>query len=185
VDIQREDVTEQSIDDILAKVLGRGGPSMLLCAMTEMTVFFIGTLSEMPAVKVFAASAGLAILFNFILQLTGFLAVVKLDMKRQWANRWDLVYCVKEKGTHMVSYSKSKIDIFFRKYYTPILMHDLVRFLVITLFAGLTSGSLYSISNATVGLDQDLSVPTDSYDAVFYMGQLLYKIMTRDQFFLR
>ena len=174
MDIQREDIKGRSIDDIIAKVLGRGGPSMLLCAMTEMTVFFIGSLSEMPAVKVFAGNAGLAILFNFVLQVTAFLAVVKLDMKRQWASRWDLVYCVKEKGTEMVSYSKSKIDIFFKKYYTPVLMHDLVRFFVIILFAGLTSASLYAISNATVGLDQDLSVPTDSYVFDYFMAMEAY-----------
>ena len=37
----------------------------------------------MPAVKVFAINAGLAIVFNFILQVTAFLAIVKLDMDRQ------------------------------------------------------------------------------------------------------
>lgn len=163
MDIQREDPEGKSIDDIIAKVLGRGGPSMMLCALTEMTVFFIGALSEMPALKVFAINAGLAILFNFVLQLTGFLAVVKLDMTRQWANRWDVVFCVKSKGEKVASRAQNKIDIFFKKYYTPALMHDLVRFTVIMLFAGLTSISLFSISKATVGLDQDLSVPEDSY----------------------
>ena len=55
--------------------------------------------SDMPAVKVFAYNAGLAIVFNFILQVTAFLAVVKLDMDRQKAGRWDLIYCVKKKST--------------------------------------------------------------------------------------
>ena len=77
MDIQRENTEGKSVDDVIAKVLGKGGPSMMLCALTEMTVFLIGSMSEMPAVKVFALNAGLAILFNFVLQLTGFLAVEK------------------------------------------------------------------------------------------------------------
>ena len=85
--------------DIIARVLGRGGPSMLLCGLTESTVFFIGSVSDMPAVKVFAVNAGLAIVFNFILQVTAFLAVVKLDMDRQEDNRWDLIYCKKDKSS--------------------------------------------------------------------------------------
>jgi predicted RND superfamily exporter protein len=84
MDIQREDrKPEESTNDVIARVLGRGGPSMLLCALTESTVFFIGSLTDMPAVRVFAINAGLAIVFNFILQITAFLALVKLDMDRQ------------------------------------------------------------------------------------------------------
>ena len=53
---------------------------MLLCALTESTVLFIGAISEMPAVRVFALNAGFAILFNFILQITAFLALIKVKV---------------------------------------------------------------------------------------------------------
>ena len=43
MDIQREKPSPQDTNtDIIARVLGRGGPSMLLCALTEATVFFMG-----------------------------------------------------------------------------------------------------------------------------------------------
>ena len=78
MDIQREKRNEGDTNaDLIARVLSRGGPSMLLCALTESTVFFIGSISDMPAVKVFALNAALAILFNFILQVTAFLALIK------------------------------------------------------------------------------------------------------------
>ena len=78
MDIQREPRSPTETNtDVIARVFGRGGPSMLLCALTESTVFFVGSVSEMPAVKVFAINAGLAIVFNFILQITAFIAVVK------------------------------------------------------------------------------------------------------------
>ena len=149
-------------------MLGRGGPSMLLCASTEATVFFIGSLSGMPAVKVFAINAGLAIIFNFLLQITAFLALVKLDMDRQEANRWDLFICIKSKTEEVKIKAISVIDIFFRDYYTPFLMNDLVGFLVICCFSVLLGGSIYAISIATVGLDQNLSVPKSSYVAKYF-----------------
>ena len=169
MDIQREEVEEgDTTTDIIARVLGRGGPSMLLCALTEATVFFVGSISDMPAVKVFALNAGLAIVFNFILQVTAFLAVVKLDMDRQAAGRWDLLYCIKSKTEEKVKHSVSIIDTFFREYYTPFLMNDLVGFVVVCLFSFLLGGSIYAISVATVGLDQNLSVPKSSYVATYF-----------------
>lgn len=174
MEIQRENPAGKSIDDIISKVLGQNGPSMMLCAFTEMTVFFIGSLSEMPAVKIFAINAGFAILFNFVLQITGFLAVIKLDMRRQWAKRWDLAFCVKSKIEAKIENGKSWIDRFFTEFYTPALMNDFVRFFVVVIFAGLTSFSIWTISNANVGLDQDLSVPKDSYVFSYFEAMETY-----------
>ena len=98
MDIQREErKKDESIDDVISRVLAKSGPSMLLCALTESTVFFIGSVTDMPAVKVFALNAALAIIFNFILQITAFLALIKLDMMRLEQNRFDIAYCFKSK----------------------------------------------------------------------------------------
>ena len=96
MDIQREKRKEgESVDHVISRVLAKSGPSMLLCALTESTVFFIGSITDMPAVKVFALNAALAIIFNFILQITAFLALIKLDLMRLEANRYDIIYCIK------------------------------------------------------------------------------------------
>ena len=93
MEIEREDKEGKSIDDVIAKVLGRGGPSMMLCAMTEATVFFIGAYGDMPAVKIFAWNAGFAILFNFILQLSGFLAIVKVWSTKSYFATISSIFC--------------------------------------------------------------------------------------------
>lgn len=46
-------------------------------------MYFIGTLTEMPAVKLFALYAGVSLLVNFFLQMTCFLALFILDSRRQ------------------------------------------------------------------------------------------------------
>ena len=47
--------------------------------------FFIktGALTDMPAVRVFSLYAALAVLFDFLLQITVFIALMTLDAKRQ------------------------------------------------------------------------------------------------------
>lgn len=55
---------------------------MLLCSLTEAVAFFLGCLSDMPAVRQFALCAGLAILLDFLLQITAFVAVLSLDSRR-------------------------------------------------------------------------------------------------------
>ena len=45
----------------------------------------------MPAVHTFAIYAAMAVAFNFLLQITLLLAVVTIDLKRQAANRYDII----------------------------------------------------------------------------------------------
>jgi hypothetical protein len=103
---------------------------------------------DMPAIKVFAINAGIAIFFNFILQITAFLAIVKLDLSRQGGNRWDVICCYKSRPEKVKEeeQKESVIDIFFREYYTPVLMHDLVGFVIICAFSAMFGYSIYSIS---------------------------------------
>lgn len=60
---------------------------MLLTSLSEIFCFFLGALSSMPAVKVFSLYAGMAIAFDFFLQVTCFLALFVLDVRRQEVRR--------------------------------------------------------------------------------------------------
>ncbi|XP_077969319.1 NPC1-like intracellular cholesterol transporter 1 [Styela clava] len=150
----------ETLESQVGRVLGEVGPSMLLCSLTESVAFFLGALSDMPAVQQFALCAALAILIDFVLQVTVFVAVLTLDAKRQESNRADVLCCVKLKGE---STSPQRLEHVFEKYYTPTLMLDIVRVLVMLAFFLLFFWCIFVTSNITVGLDQDLSVPLDSY----------------------
>uniref|UniRef100_A0A8B9ES79 NPC1 like intracellular cholesterol transporter 1 n=1 Tax=Anser cygnoides TaxID=8845 RepID=A0A8B9ES79_ANSCY len=78
---QREagETREQHIGRVLAQV----APSMLLCSLSEVICFLLGALSSMPAVRTFALTASVAIAFDFLLQMSGFVALLALDARRQ------------------------------------------------------------------------------------------------------
>ena len=66
----------------IGRVFGDVAPSMTLCSITECAAFFLGALTNMPAVEQFALAAAVAIVFDFLLQITAFLAILSLDARR-------------------------------------------------------------------------------------------------------
>lgn len=66
-----------------------------MAAFSEGAAFLLGMLTRMPAVTAFAVYACVAILFNWALQITFFLALVVLDARRQNAGRYDILFCIK------------------------------------------------------------------------------------------
>ncbi|XP_026690141.2 NPC1-like intracellular cholesterol transporter 1 isoform X1 [Ciona intestinalis] len=152
---------DEDLADQIGRVMGEVGPSMLLCSLTECVAFFLGALTDMPAVEQFALAAAVAIAFDFLLQITAFLAVLSLDARRTRGNRVDVCCCIKMEPAE--PNTKTYLETFFHKYYAPVLMNDLVRYVVMIGFVGLSCWCTILCTRITVGLDQDLSVPKDSY----------------------
>ena len=104
------------------------GPSIFTAAFCEALAFFIGMLTDVPALWSFCLVAGIAVVADFFLQLTIFLAALTLDGKRIQQNRADVVCCivVKEKKPHRKEFIRS----LFTKYYVPFLFYPLVQVVV-------------------------------------------------------
>ncbi|XP_048368083.1 NPC1-like intracellular cholesterol transporter 1 [Sphaerodactylus townsendi] len=152
----------ESREQYIGRVLGNVAPSMLLCSLSEAICFFLGALSDMPAIRTFALNSAVALLFDFLLQMTAFVALLSLDARRQEASRFDMCCCVRlEKG--QVKKHKSFLRSFTRRVYVPVLFNCLVRILVIVLFIFMFCAGIVLMLNVQVGLDQELSVPEDSY----------------------
>lgn len=71
------------------------GPSIFAAAFCESLAFFIGMLTDVPALWSFCLVAGIAVLLDFILQLTLFVPALTLDGKRIQAGRADIAFCMK------------------------------------------------------------------------------------------
>lgn len=84
----------ESVEERISRVIGEVGPSILLASLSESACFFIGALTPMPAVRVFALTAALALLVDFLLQMSVFIGLLTLDTKRQLAGRYDLLCCI-------------------------------------------------------------------------------------------
>ena len=79
----------------IGRILGKVGPSILLTSISESCCFFLGGLSDMPAVRAFALYAGMALFFDFLLQITCFVSLLSLDTARQAENRFDVLCFIK------------------------------------------------------------------------------------------
>ncbi|KAJ6662145.1 hypothetical protein lerEdw1_012610 [Lerista edwardsae] len=73
----------ETLDKQMGRILGDVAPSLFLSSFSEMVAFFLGTLSTMPAVRTFSLFAAVAVLIDFLLQITCFVSLLGLDIKRQ------------------------------------------------------------------------------------------------------
>lgn len=93
--------------------------------------FCQGALSTMPAVKSFALYAAVAILLDFALQMTAFVALLSLDCRRQDSNRCELLCCIKVSRQHPKEPNEGFLLPFMRKYYAPALLNRYSRIIVV------------------------------------------------------
>lgn len=85
----------------------------------------------MPAVRAFALYAALAILLDFALQMTAFVALLSLDCRRQDRDRCELLCCIKVSEPHPNEPNEGVLMPFMKKYYAPVLLNRYSRILVV------------------------------------------------------
>ncbi|XP_006770458.1 PREDICTED: Niemann-Pick C1-like protein 1, partial [Myotis davidii] len=138
----------------IGRALGRVGPSMLLCSVSEAVCFFLGALTPMPAVRTFALTSGLALILDFLLQMSAFVALVSLDSRRQEVGD-PLARSGRGGGggLHFVERSGEREPV----------PGDTRGSLQVLLFLALFGVGLYFMCHISVGLDQELALPKDSY----------------------
>ncbi|KAL3989238.1 Niemann-Pick C type family protein [Acanthocheilonema viteae] len=174
----------------ISHISGEVIPSMLLSSLSECLCFFVGALSSMPAVKVFSLYAALAIFFNFFLQITCFLAIFILDVRREESGRPEVCCCRRITTVESVNNDGYMLCL-FSNYYAPFLLSKYVRIIVIFLFAGWLSSSFAVMGNIPLGFDQKMAVPEDSYvfsyfksiDRFLSVGPPVYFIVKGDMEF--
>ncbi|KAM5157084.1 NPC intracellular cholesterol transporter 1 [Mantella aurantiaca] len=163
--LQRDERLQgEKLDEQIGRVLGDVAPSIFLSSFAETVAFFLGAMSNMPAVRTFSLFAGLAVFLDFLLQITCFVSLLGLDIRRQEKDRLDILCCVpgckKDRSTEK---PKSWLFLFFKKIYAPLLMKDWIRPIVMAVFVGMLSFSIAVVNKVEIGLDQSLSMPDDSY----------------------
>ena len=107
----------------------------------QATSFFLGALSDMPAVRAFALYAAGSLCINFFMQITCFVAVMSLDQKRYSKGYHDVLCCVKG-STAMEILKPGMIQGIINKYYVPNLFLSWTRSIVLFLFSGWLCTSL-------------------------------------------
>lgn len=99
------------------------GPSIFAAAFCEALAFFIGMLTDVPALYSFCLVAGLSVVADFVLQMTFFLAALTLDGKRIQQKKADILFCIKVDKVKPPR--KEVIRGLFEQYYVPFIFHPL------------------------------------------------------------
>lgn len=152
----------ESIDQQIGRVLGEVAPSIFLSSFSETVAFFLGSLSTMPAVRTFSLFAGMAVFIDFLLQISCFVSLFGLDIKRQESNRMDIVCCVKQEKVD-ADHSEELLFRCFKYIYAPFLLNNWMRPIVISVFVAVLSFSIAVVNKVEIGLNQSYSMPDDSY----------------------
>ncbi|KAI9274797.1 patched family-domain-containing protein [Phascolomyces articulosus] len=160
---RREDLgEEESVEERVAKTLGKMGPSILLSSLSETVAFSLGTLVTMPAVSSFAIVASIAIFVDFILQVTCFVSCMALDAKRTESNRLDCAPCIRIRAPELVE-KEGWLQALCREYYVPAILNRRMRYVICLIFLGLFMLGLALVPELPLGLDQRIALPSDSY----------------------
>ncbi|KAK4687526.1 hypothetical protein P7C73_g2603, partial [Tremellales sp. Uapishka_1] len=155
-------------EERVARAVARMGPSILLSSVTEVVAFALGALVPMPAVRNFAIYAAGSVFLGAVMQVTVFVSAMSLDLKRAESMRIDCFPCVRLRppiGLYETAPAAGEgvVNKFMRKYYAPFLMRKEVKQLVLVVFGGLFLVAIVGIQHVTLGLDQRLALPSDSY----------------------
>ncbi|XP_055914958.1 NPC intracellular cholesterol transporter 1 homolog 1b [Eupeodes corollae] len=164
-----------TVAEAVGEAVGQIGPSILQTAVSEFACFAIGTLADMPAVKTFAMYAAVAIVLDFLFQITAFVALMSLDERRFESGRFDLFCCIKSSKKPHHEEDVSLLEKFFTNIYAPFLMTKIVKVMVLVIFTVVTALSLMIIPSIELGLDQELSMPKESHVVKYFqfMAELL------------
>ncbi|KAE8704227.1 putative serine/threonine-protein kinase cx32 [Hibiscus syriacus] len=132
----------------ISNALVEVGPSITLASLSEVFVFAVGSFIPMPACRVFSMFAALAVLLDFLLQVTAFVSLIVFDFLRAEGRRVDCFPCIKASST----YAESEKGIGGRKpgllarymkvVHAPILSLWGVKILVVSVFVAFSLASI-------------------------------------------
>ena len=119
----------KSVELRLAYALKEIGPSIFCATFCESLAFFVGMLTDVPALWSFCLVAGIAVILDFLLQITLFIAALSLDGKRIQSERADILFCIKAKNVKQPR--KEVIRSAFERYFVPFVFNKITEFLIL------------------------------------------------------
>ena len=150
--VQREEDTETHVR--VGKAIAECAPSIVVACITEVVTFAVGITTNIPALKVFCMTAVFAILANFILQMTAYIAILSYDINRTLKMGEYYIHEDEEK-------SPTLVQRFFTKSFTPIVMGKVSRIVVFIVATVMVCFAIPAFNKLQLGIDQQITVRTN------------------------
>lgn len=166
--VKRQSI-ELAIEERISNALHEVGPSITLASLSEILAFAVGSFIPMPACRVFSMFAALAVLLDFLLQVTAFVALIAFDCRRAEDNRIDCFPCIKvpsSPGGSNEGINQRRPGLlarYMKEVHAPILGLWAVKIVVIAIFVAFALASVALCPRIESGLEQQVVLPRDSY----------------------
>ncbi|XP_022975981.1 Niemann-Pick C1 protein-like isoform X1 [Cucurbita maxima] len=165
--VKRQSV-ELPLEGRISNALVEVGPSITLASLSEVLAFAVGSFIPMPACRVFSMFAALAVLLDFLLQVTAFVALIEFDFLRTEDKRVDCFPCIKNSGyagsdKGITQRNPGLLARYMKEIHAPVLSIWGVKIVVISIFVGFTLASIALCTRIEAGLEQKIVLPKDSY----------------------
>ncbi|KAL5845464.1 hypothetical protein ACOSQ3_011519 [Xanthoceras sorbifolium] len=160
---------EFPLEGRISNALVEVGPSITLASLSEVLAFAVGSFIPMPACRVFSMFAALAVLLDFLLQVTAFVALIVFDFLRAEDKRVDCFPCIKTSSSYADSGKGSGqrkpglLARYMKEVHAPILSLWGVKIIVISVFVAYALASIALSTRIEPGLEQKIVLPQDSY----------------------
>ncbi|KAM7479507.1 hypothetical protein LguiA_027720 [Lonicera macranthoides] len=158
-----------SLEERISNALVEVGPSITLASLSEVLAFAVGGFISMPACRVFSMFAALAVLLDFLLQVTAFVSLIVFDIMRAEDNRVDCFPCIKvsssseEDDEGINQGSPGLLSQYMEKIHARILGLWGVKIVVVAVFVAFCLASIALSTRIEPGLEQQIALPRDSY----------------------
>ena len=165
------------------------GLSITYTTATDVVAFLIGSSSALPAIQAFCFYAAFTLLFNYLFQITMFIALLSWDAKRMEEGRYDVLTCLSsnggfvspqpietddkmepvtvEGGPSPKSVAFGDEDSILKKFihdiYAPALTKTPVRIAILLFFGLLTIFGVWGTAMGSIGFELTDLMPDDSY----------------------
>ncbi|TTN01725.1 Patched domain-containing protein 3 [Bagarius yarrelli] len=178
---------QDSIEERMAVTYREAAISITITTLTDVVAFYLSYSNPFGSVQSFCLYAGTAILFCYLYNVTFFGACLALNGQREESNRHWLT-CLKVPEESLPGSSKAYvaccvggaynhesgteeehlIKLFFRKYYGPFLTTGLAKAVVVLLYVGYLSVSIYGCTTIKEGIDLKNLALDQSYIVKYY-----------------
>ncbi|KAG6699624.1 hypothetical protein I3842_08G075600 [Carya illinoinensis] len=161
--------TELPLEGRMSNALVEVGPSITLASLSEVLAFAVGSFIPMPACRVFSMFAALAVLLDFLLQVTAFVALIVFDFLRAEDMGVDCFPCIRvsssdeDSGRGIGKRKPGLLVCYMKEVHAPFLSLRAVKVVVISVFLGCALASIALCTRIEPGLEQKIVLPRDSY----------------------
>ncbi|XP_072049089.1 patched domain-containing protein 3-like [Amphiura filiformis] len=166
--------------------------SITITSVTDALAFCIGAITPLPAVRIFCLYAGVAIIFDYLFQITFFGACMVYTGQREADGKHYLtckkvlpkdeapstsyrIWCAGGVSTTVTAeegkQSEQIITQFFRKFYGPFIVNPVVKMLVVVLFTGYLCVAVWGCLHIQEGLQLKDIFADDSFARKYYQDQ--------------